>query len=78
MIPLTVTDACCALFVSGLQRADQPSGDAVVAAISAALEQFGRCGCAALMAQEFGDHPEVASDRMRWASQLASELPLTS
>jgi hypothetical protein len=24
------------------------------------------------MAQEFGDHPDVAAERMRWARQLAA------
>jgi hypothetical protein len=28
------------------------------------------------MAQEFGDDPESASDRMRWARRLLSELSL--
>ncbi len=27
------------------------------------------------MAQEFGDHPEEARDRMRWARHLVGELP---
>jgi hypothetical protein len=27
------------------------------------------------MAQEFGDHPEVAADRMRWIRQLVAEGP---
>ena len=26
------------------------------------------------MAQEFGDHPQEAADRMRWSRQLASDL----
>jgi hypothetical protein len=28
-------------------------------------------GCAGRMAQEFGDHPDAAPSRMRWARQLA-------
>jgi hypothetical protein len=28
------------------------------------------------MAQEFGDHPESACERMRWAGELTSRLPL--
>ena len=31
-------------------------------------------GCAARMAQEFGDHPEAACDRMRWARQVVAGL----
>jgi hypothetical protein len=30
------------------------------------------------MAQEFGDHPETAADRMRWIRQLAGQLPACS
>lgn len=64
-----------ALFASGLQRSDAPTGDAVAEAVSRTVRQFGIRGCAALMAQEFGDHPETAIDRMRWIRQLVSELP---
>jgi hypothetical protein len=66
---------CTVLFASGLQRSDAPTGDAVAEAVSRTMRQFGVRGCAALMAQEFGDHPETAIDRMRWIRQLASELP---
>jgi hypothetical protein len=34
------------------------------------VRQFGIAGCAARMAQEFGDHPEAAASRMRWIRQL--------
>jgi hypothetical protein len=27
------------------------------------------------MAQEFGDHPDAAAERMRWICQLAAEVP---
>jgi hypothetical protein len=64
-----------ALFASGLQRSDAPTDDAVAEAVSRTVRQFGVRGCAALMAQEFGDHPETAIDRMRWIRQLVSELP---
>ena len=77
MSPLNLTDARCALFASALQRSDRPTAAMVAAAISVTIEQFGLSGCVALVAQEFGDHPEVASERMRWASQLTSE-PVTS
>ena len=29
------------------------------------------------MAQEFGDHPETAMDRMRWVRQLVREMPIS-
>ena len=76
MNSLTVNDAqCAALFVSGLQRSDAPSGDAVAEAARRAVRQFGVRGCLGLMAQEFGDHPEAAVDRMRWIRQLCRDLP---
>jgi hypothetical protein len=71
----TVNDAQCAvLFVSGLQRSDVPNGDAVAVAISRAVLQFGVRGCVGLMAQEFGDHPEAAADRMQWIRRLVPQL----
>jgi hypothetical protein len=30
------------------------------------------------MAQEFGDHPEAARDRMQWIRQLVGEVPACS
>ncbi len=62
-----------ALFVSALQRGDQPSAGQVRRAIAAAVGAFGARGCAERVAQEFGDHPETAVTRMRWARQLAAE-----
>jgi len=72
---LNVHDARCeALFASGLQRSDAPTAEAVAEAISRALRQFGIRGCAGQMAQEFGDHPEAAADRMRWVRWLADQV----
>ena len=56
-----------ALFASGLQSSDDPSVAQVRRAVTAATRAFGRLGCAARLAQEFGDHPEAAAIRMRWA-----------
>jgi len=73
---LNVTDARCeALFASGLQRSDTPEADMVAEVISYAVRQLGTRGCAARMAQEFGDHPDMAADRMRWVRQLVGEMP---
>jgi hypothetical protein len=63
---------CQALFCSGLQPSDAPTAAMVATAISRAVQQFGIRGCAARMAQEFGDHPDAAVERMRWARQLAA------
>jgi hypothetical protein len=60
-----------ALFVSALQRGDHPSAREVRQAVAAAVGAFGQLGCAGRVAQEFGDHPETAVTRMRWARQVA-------
>jgi hypothetical protein len=64
---------CEALFASGLQLSDALTAVAVAEAISRAVRQFSIGGCVSLMAQEFGDHPETARDRMRWVRQLVGE-----
>ena len=64
-----------ALFASALQRSEAPTGEVVAEAVSRAVRQFGVRGCAGRMAQEFGDHPEVAMARMRWLQQLVGEMP---
>ena len=62
-----------AIFVSGLQRGDEPSARQVRRAAAAAIRAFGYSGCAGRVAQEFGDHPETAVIRMRWARAVARE-----
>jgi hypothetical protein len=62
-----------ALFVSALQRSDNPSTGQVQQAIARAVREFGSRGCAARVAQEFGDHPELAVARMRWACEVVDE-----
>ena len=56
-----------AVFVSGLQRRDEPTVGQVRQAVAAVVRAFGCSGCAGRVAQEFGDHPETAVIRMRWA-----------
>jgi hypothetical protein len=56
-----------ALFASTLQRTDEPSAEQVRQAIAAAIRVFGASGCAARVAQAYGEHPETAVLRMRWA-----------
>src|SRR6266436_2766999 len=68
MTRLNATDERCeALFASALQRSDDLTGEAVSEAICRTVQRLGSGGCASRMAQEFGDHPEAASERMRWA-----------
>ncbi len=70
---LNVNDARrLALFASGLQPSDAPTAETVAQAINRAIRRLGVPGCAARMAQEFGDHPDAAATRMRWARQLAA------
>jgi hypothetical protein len=68
---LNVNDARCeALFASRLQPSDAPSADVVAEVIRLTVRRYGIRGCADRMAQEFGDHPEAAVDRMRWVRQV--------
>ena len=70
---LNVNDArCLALFASGLQPSDAPTAETVTQAINRVIRRLGVRGCVARMAQEFGDHPDAAAARMRWARQLAA------
>ena len=61
-----------ALFVSSLQRSDQPSTGQVRQAVATAIREFGGRGCIGLVAQEFGEHPDLAVLRMRWALGLTA------
>jgi hypothetical protein len=70
MTHLSATDVRCAIFASALQQSDHPSADMVAAAIGTVLADLGLTGCRCRMAQEFGDHPESAWERMQWAGEL--------
>jgi hypothetical protein len=63
-----------AVFASELQRSDKPSALLIREAVEAAIRGFSSSGCAARVAQEFGDHPETAAARMRWALCLVDEV----
>jgi hypothetical protein len=70
---LNVDDAPCrALFASSLQRSDALGAGVVAEAVRVTMRQLGTDGCSARMAQEFGDHPEAAAERMRWVRSLLS------
>ena len=64
-----------ALFASALQRSDEPSISNIRNAVDAAFLSYGVGGCARRVAQEFGDHPETAVVRMRWARAMAALVP---
>jgi hypothetical protein len=69
---MTATAYPEALFASTLQRSDAPSPEAVAEAIRSTLGRLGPRGCAGRMAQEFGDHPGPAAERMRWVRELVT------
>ena len=62
-----------ALFASPLQRSDEPGPAQVRQAIAAAIRAFGARGCAAQVAQAYGEHPETAVTRMRWARTAVAD-----
>jgi hypothetical protein len=64
---------CEALFVSDLQGSQCPDPEQVRQAVARAIRALGVRGCCARVAQEFGDHPETAVARMRWARQVVSQ-----
>jgi hypothetical protein len=73
VIEMIETTRAEALFVSDLQPSDQPTPAQVAGAIEASLvSRGGPKGCAAVMAAEYGEHPEAAATRMRWALTLAA------
>ena len=63
-----------ALFVSALQRGDELNASQIWQAVAVALDAHGDAGCAGRVAQEFGDHPETAAVRMRWARAAVTVL----
>lgn len=64
----TVPDlAAEALFVSDLQPSERPSRKMLEETVTAMILRHGSDGCAAVVAEEFGDHPESAVRRMCWA-----------
>jgi hypothetical protein len=62
-----------ALFMSTLQPSSHPTPIDLGRAIQCSLRAFATPGnCAACCAAEFGDHPDIALSRMRWALSVAS------
>ncbi|WP_371784278.1 hypothetical protein [Streptosporangium subroseum] len=66
---MSVSDLARVLYASALQASEDPSPDQVRMIIE---DQIRLCHadparCAALVAQEAGDHPEAYEARMRWA-----------
>jgi hypothetical protein len=63
-----------ALFASPLQPSETLTAEKVADAIGSTVRRLGAAGCTGCVAEEFGNHPEEAADRMRWIRQLTSDL----
>ncbi len=67
---------CEALFASDLQHSQHPDPTDVRAAVARTISRLGVTTCLARVAQEFGDPPEAAAARMRWAREaVVSAFP---
>lgn len=66
MISIVRDLAAEALFVSDVQPSESPTQERVEKAVTAMILRHGSDGCAAGVATEFGDHPDVAVRRMHW------------
>ncbi|MEV1288107.1 hypothetical protein [Micromonospora sp. NPDC049679] len=72
--PMLITaraEALCASLAPTGAPLDRAAADAV---IEEAVRAHGVRGCAAEMAYEYGEHPEIAMRRMRWALELVDAL----
>jgi hypothetical protein len=61
------TFRAAALFASSLQPSGSPSSAQVRHVVATTMRRLGSGGCTARTAAEFGDHPDTAAVRMRWA-----------
>ena len=76
---MTSTDTAEALFASTLQPSEHPTAEQVTAAACDSLRRHGgQHGCASLCAAEYGEHPDTAPTRMRWALALTDHLSLAA
>jgi hypothetical protein len=74
----TVTDFVAeAVFASSLQPSQPVTAAEAWAAVTAAVARYGAQGCVELLAAEYGERPETAAPRMRFARELADALALT-
>ena len=67
-----------ALFTSSLQPSDHPTADQVRAAVRDSIHRNGgHRGCESACAAEYGDHPDSAFARMRWAIALTESASVS-
>lgn len=71
---LLATARAEALFAARVNAGTLTRSEATTAIQHAVRTCGGVRGCAARVAQEFGDHPDVAVKRMRWAKATVAEL----
>ncbi|MBU2666690.1 hypothetical protein KOI35_24585 [Actinoplanes bogorensis] len=74
MISIVKDLAAEALFVSDLQPSQCPTHKAVEEAVTDMILQHGSDGCAANVAEEFGEHPDDAVRRMHWVHEELTEV----
>jgi hypothetical protein len=55
-----------ALFVSDVQSSERLDTRRIRGAVMHSVRRHGPRGCAALVAHEFGEHPDTAVSRMSW------------
>jgi len=76
MLSATMAEA---VFASSLQPSEAPTSAEVRVAIRTSLRRHhGSRGLAAFCAAEYGDNPDTAVARMRWAIALVTDPSLSS
>ena len=76
---MTSIDTAEALFAGYLQPSDHPTSAQVRAAVRDSLRRLGgQGGCAAVRATAYGDHPDTAAERMRWALAISKRDGLST
>ena len=71
----TVTEFIAeAVFASDLQPSRPVTAAEAWAAVTAAVTRYGAQGCVDVLAREYGERPETAAPRMRFARELAATL----
>ena len=73
---MTRSACAAALFASSLQPSDRPSrADVGLAIQGSMLVHGGTGGCLAVLAAEYGEHPDQAAARMTWALRTVDCVP---
>ena len=76
---MTSTGTAEALFAGTLQPSEHPTAEQVTAAVRDSLRRHGgQQGCTSVCAAEYGEHPDTAPARMRWALALSNHLSLAA